>query len=352
VREVVSVDSTAAICAVGAGLEQISASVRAGLSRIRRSSIHDRGFEPVRMALVPEDALPPLAEPLERKPLTARHKRMLRLAAAAFATAAEAPPAPAFIGVHEPESGKTPVDEKAFLEALDQQLAKPTLDLAKSHVVPNGRAAAYFALRAGLDALAAGAPTVLVGAVDTYLDLALLANLDAEDRILTERVMDGFIPGEGAAFLRLRSGPSAPRPAAIVGGATTEHDPGHRYSTAPHKGEGLSNAFAKLAAEAMPRTFVSTMICGLNGESYFAKEWGVAHLRAAQLFAPDMTFNHPADCWGDAGAATGALLLALASHDLATGTRRAPALTWASSDRGDVGCATLDVPIDRSGHVR
>ena len=43
----------------------------------------------------------------------------------------------------------------------------------------------------------------IVGGVDTYLDLRLLATLDAEQRILGPRVMDGFIPGEGAAFYRL-----------------------------------------------------------------------------------------------------------------------------------------------------
>jgi 3-oxoacyl-[acyl-carrier-protein] synthase-1 len=317
--------------------------VRSGLSRFRASPFLDRSFEPLRLSLVPEDALPPLAEPLMSESLTSRHRRMLRLAAAAIEPTLEASPVPVFVGLHEPELRNPPIDETDFLAALGAQLAKPVLDLAKSHVFPNGRGAAYFALRAGLDALAAGAPTVVVGAVDTYRDLALLASLEAEGRILGERVMDGFTPGEGAAFLRLHAGSPLARPAAVFGGATTEHEPGHRYGSAPHKGEGLANALAKLAAEAMPRAFVRTMLCGMNGESYFAKEWGVARLRGSQLFAPDMTFDHPADCWGDAGAATGALLLALAAHDLANGLRRAPALTWASSDRGDVGCAALDL---------
>jgi 3-oxoacyl-[acyl-carrier-protein] synthase-1 len=47
-----------------------------------------------------------------------------------------------------------------------------------------------------------------------------------------------------------------------------------------------------------------------------------------------MTLEHPASCFGDTGAATGAILTALAVFAVATGHREGPALVWAASDHG------------------
>ena len=48
----VLISGSGAICSVGIGVPQIAASVRAGISRFGESSIYDRRFEPVRMALI------------------------------------------------------------------------------------------------------------------------------------------------------------------------------------------------------------------------------------------------------------------------------------------------------------
>jgi 3-oxoacyl-[acyl-carrier-protein] synthase I len=73
---------------------------------------------------------------------------------------------------------------------------------------------------------------------------------------------------------------------------------------------------------------VATTFAGFNGESFDAKMWGVAYLRHKDLFAPAMGIEHPADKFGDAGAAMGAILVALAAESLGRGTRRGPALVW------------------------
>jgi 3-oxoacyl-[acyl-carrier-protein] synthase-1 len=87
---------------------------------------------------------------------------------------------------------------------------------------------------------------------------------------------------------------------------------------------------------------LQTTFAGFNGENFGAKEWGVARIRHADLFAPTMKLEHPADCFGDTGAALGALLLAVANASLVTKQRPTPALIWASSDREDRACAWLD----------
>src|SRR5690348_7848694 len=73
------------ITAVGIGAKQTAASVRAGIARQADSSIYNKQFQPMKMALVPEDALPPLETTLESvQGLTSRQIRMLRLAGMAL----------------------------------------------------------------------------------------------------------------------------------------------------------------------------------------------------------------------------------------------------------------------------
>jgi 3-oxoacyl-[acyl-carrier-protein] synthase-1 len=347
------IENAGGLCAVGRGMAQIHASVRAGLGAFRATSIHDRHFEPITMALLPEDELEPLAEAIEGRVYTSRLRRMLRLAAPALRESVALLPAdrsaiPLFLALPELRPGARPIGNAEIFSAFAEQ-SGVALDGARSGLFPSGRAAALLALRAGARFLAEQrADAVLVGGVDTYLDLALLAELDAEGRILGQRVMDGFVPGEGAAFVLLRA-PAAtsteerPPSVALLGVATAE-DPGHRYSSEPARGEGLAHAMDSLfTAMPSPTAAIESVFAGFNGESFQAKEWGVARLRHTDRFAPAARIDHPADCFGDAGAALGALLLALAHAALIRGNRKGPALVFASSDREQRGCALLNL---------
>ena len=121
-------------------------------------------------------------------------------------------------------------------------------------------------------------------------------------------------------------------------------DEGHRYGTAPAKGEGLANAMAQLRQRAGQLAGpIGTTFAGFNGENFDAKMWGVARLRHNDFFSPTMLIEHPADKYGDAGAATGAILLALAAKSLSSGARQGPALVWAASDREPRACAVVSV---------
>jgi 3-oxoacyl-[acyl-carrier-protein] synthase-1 len=247
---------------------------------------------------------------------------------------------PLFLALPEKRAGVR--DERGlptFLELLGLQTNVP-FDLQRSKAFELGRAGGFFALQAALAALDAGAPQVLVGGVDSFLDLSLLAALDAERRLLGDDVRDGFVPGEGAAFLCLAR--KRPRQtSSVVRAVGTGHDPGHRYSDQPARGEGLSAALdaAQWRSSGLPP--VRTCFAGLNGESFGAKGWGVAHMRHHALFAPELLFEHPADLYGDVGAATAALLLALADETLRNDQRPGPALIWAASDHGPCGAAYL-----------
>src|SRR5262245_7014848 len=337
------------LCSIGSGTDQVWAAARAGIGRIVNSHVMDRHFEPIQMGLVPEDALGELNPEIEKLPLPSRARRILRLAVPALQALGKSVgrPLPVFLGLPD----LTPADAPwlAHMPAYLQKLTNGIVDREGSAIVPQGRAAGLMALELALNAIQADSTaTVIVGGVDTYLDLRLLATLDSEQRILGPRVMDGFIPGEGAAFYTLsgisatRVGPRGPR--VVVHATGTTMDPGPRYGSEPAKGEGLAASMvqARQRAGTLPGP-IATTFAGFNGESFDAKMWGVARVRHNDFFSPAMVIEHPADKYGDAGAATGAILMSLAAKSLSTGARSGPALVWAASDREPRACAVLSV---------
>jgi 3-oxoacyl-[acyl-carrier-protein] synthase-1 len=340
------IGATHVLCAIGRGTDQVWASARAGIARIGNSHVMDKHFEPIQMGLVPEEGLGSLTPEIEELPLPSRARRMLRLAVPSFQAVGQniGRPVPVFVGL----PALTPKDAPWFVHvpAYLQKLTNVPVDLQRSAIVPHGRAAGLMALELAMNAVSTDpAATVIVGGVDTFLDLLLLNSLDQEQRILGPRVMDGFIPGEGAAFFAL-SGSATPgaQPPVLVNGVASSMDEGHRYGTAPAKGEGLANAMAQLRQNAGKLSGpIATTFAGFNGENFDAKLWGVARTRHNDFFSPKMLIEHPADKYGDAGAATGAILLALAAKSLTEGTRRGPALVWATSDREPRACAVVSV---------
>jgi len=316
--------------------------------------MEDQYGEPIVMGLVDEDELPPLLDPLDDAGLPVQRRRLLRMAAPALVEALSAldttdraaPPLPLLLGA----AGKGPAGQPnavdvSFLEQLAMQADRP-LDLQHSRVLPQGRASGLLALQQALGMLARGeAPCVLVGGIDSYLDSRLVEALDAEGRLRTGEVQDGFVPGEAAAFVVVaRPGAGARAnltPLTRVLGMAFAHEPGHLYSDQPYLGEGLSQAFTALFAATPQTGRVRTLYAGLNGESFWAKELGVALLRNGARFEEPVRTEHPADAIGDVGAALGPVMLGLAALGLRGGYRPGPALVYCGSDREERAAALL-----------
>jgi 3-oxoacyl-[acyl-carrier-protein] synthase-1 len=342
------IGSTSVLCSIGGTTEQVWASHRAGIARIGSSHVMDRDFEPIQMGLVPEKALATLPPDIDALPLPSRARRMLRLAAPSFKAVAQSVPAPVRVFLGLPALTHEEAPWLKHMPAYLHVVSGVAVDREQSVIVPAGRAAGLVALERALVAVRDDpTATVVVGGVDSFLDLRLLGELVSEKRILGPRVMDGFIPGEGAAFITL-SGSEAQvtlrgGQRIAVQGTVSVMDPGHRHGTEPARGEGLAIALAQLREGLTAAAPVATTFAGFNGESFDAKLWGVARLRHTDFFAQTMAIDHPADKFGDAGAATGAMLVALAAQALATRTRSGPAFVWAASDREPRACALLSV---------
>lgn len=143
-------------------------------------------------------------------------------------------------------------------------------------------------------------------AVDTFHDEGRLDLLDSKFRLRSDRSVDGYLPGEAAVALMLEQ----PRPGAL---ATIETvavaDEPHPFSSElSSTGRGLHEVLAGL----IDRHGVQApwIVCDLNGESYRACEWGLMLTRLAPRLDTMRRLDHPADCVGDTGAATGGILLA------------------------------------------
>ncbi|MBX6362554.1 MAG: hypothetical protein IRZ00_01690 [Gemmatimonadetes bacterium] len=336
--------------AVGLSAPETAAAVRAALMRFEPIAYYDRHFKPFTVAQVPEDGLPPLAPALEGAPLPPRIARMLRLATAPLAECVAALPAterkpPLVLALPEIET-TLPLDGAAFLRALAAQ-TDGAFDAAASDATRRGRAGGLAAVGAAMQAVRSGRLRfALAGGVETYRDLYVLGTLDRDRRVKSAANLDGFIPGEGAAFLLLTTRAAAQAvglaPLASLGAVAEAVEPGHLHSAEPYRGDGLAAAVAGALAQAPTRAPVREVYSTMNGESHWAKEWGVASLRNRGAFAADHGMHHPADCYGDPGAAAGPLLAGLAALGIRDGYRGAPSLVYASSDAGPRAAVVLD----------
>lgn len=213
-----------------------------------------------------------------------------------------------------------------------------------------GQAGVFLALRDAMSRIRSGElDYCLVGGADSYFIDSRLERLDKSWRLRTDRNPDGFMPGEAAVLLLL----TTPQRAADLGtvplcrvgevAVATEREKidGERAST----GQGLAKAIGGALARSRPPAWV---LCDLNGESYRAFEWGLMQARLGEFLGEMKQLTHPADCLGDVGAATGALLVACAAHGFARlAAPEGPVLLWAGSDDGTRAALTVAPPDAR-----
>jgi 3-oxoacyl-[acyl-carrier-protein] synthase-1 len=311
--------------------------------RFAETPIRDHSFKPFTLAEVPEGGLPALSEQVSRETgLSAREMRMLRIGTMPLLEAVGTLPAsrnlpPLMLALPEMQPGGR-INEKRFLALFATQCSS-RFALDRSSAVDEGRAGGLVAVARAAQLIRSGqADFALAGAIDTYRDLYVLGTLDVEERVKSAVHLDGFIPGEGAAFLLLASD-SVARAAGMASLARLTRlalgdEPGHLYSKEAYRGEGLARTLSQLFGSGDLPSPVSEVFSSMNGESHWAKEWGVAFMRNRESFLEDHGMHHPADCYGDVGSACGPALVALAALGIRGGYRRSPSLVYCSSDRG------------------
>jgi len=229
-----------------------------------------------------------------------------------------------------------------FATATD--LTAETARGAQIECVVDGHAGGLLALeRAARQLVRGDAELCLVGAADSWLDVDRLEHLDYSGRMHSLNDRWGFTPGEGAAFCLVTTGTVARRlaltPLGELLAVASAQETNVMGSENVCTGDGLTSAFRSVL-DRQPR--VGHIYCDLNGETYRAEEYGFTICRMAESFENADCFTAPAECWGDAGAASGLLAVTMPLAAWAGGyDEGAVQLAWSSSATSPLRAAAL-----------
>jgi len=153
---------------------------------------------------------------------------------------------------------------------------------------------------------------VVITGTDSMLNGPLLAKKEEQARVLTASHSDGFIPGEGAACIRVEKPGDQPGQLIVEGlGLGTECAP--IGSGKPCRADGLTQAIQAALSEAgMEMGNMDFRITDLSGGQYFFRETSLAQTRTLRKRKEVFQLWHPAECTGEIGAAIGPAILVVA----------------------------------------
>jgi 3-oxoacyl-[acyl-carrier-protein] synthase-1 len=309
---------------LGLGALQTTMCARAGKLEPRRTSFRDSteaSIGAVRAPCLPDDLH--------------GYERLLALGAPALREAAGDLEGPIPLLLALPEAGRPDDDprfEAELLAALGEK-SGVSLDLARSEIFRAGQAGVGLAVERALARLREApdrkrAPMVIVGGLDSYYHPELLAWLDRTHRLHSLTTVNGFVPGEAAAFVVLSTpvpgaaarenkatAPIAFLPAVVTGREETV------LGDEPNVALAMTRTVrAALAGVAEP---VRWLLSDLNGERHRVTEYSRVTIRMSDLIPTDVDHTPIPERFGDVGAASGALMLVLACTLFQT--RAAPA---------------------------
>jgi len=339
------------ITPIGFNANMTHCSVKAGISGYALSDYDDNNGNPIKMSLIPDDVFSlvwesPALDYDEGDRSNLRHDHITILAIIAAQQAVEDRDVQSTI----PMVIATPA-AKSDIEGLPSIIGNLVrnsggwLERSISRNIFGERASGIDTLRFAFDYLyATDHDYVLVGGSDSYLDDEIITPLIESNRLLASGSGDGFVLGEGAGFLLLTKHRELAMEKDGYVVALSEpgiaDEPGSLGSNQPYLGEGLDQAF-KLALVQQPEQSIANIYSSMNGEHFWAKEFGVAQLRNSDYFTPECKIHHPADCFGDLGTATAPVLIGLAAQDLFNSTKQLSTLVYCSSDSEMRGAVVL-----------
>jgi 3-oxoacyl-[acyl-carrier-protein] synthase I len=339
------ISGTGMLTPLGLNAKQTSTSVRAGLSSFEESSLVDKNCQPYILSSLPDELLLELSWDFEfDQNITSRELRILQMSISPLIEVFGNLPhdhqeIPLLLGLPRDLMGES--DYGSNLIAMLDSIFPNKFDISQSITMCKGRASGLIAIHEACMVLENNdTDIIIVGAVDSYKDSNRLIALDMENRINSEETMDGFTPGEGAAFLLITKSETAEKNGmekkCKLVSSSVGFESGHLYSEEPYKGEGLANTFETLfSSNGNSLSKVATVFSSMNGENHFAKEWGVAYLRNQMFIEEEYSFEHPADCFGDTGAACGPLMMGIATDGILSSNMIKPVLVYTSSDSGE-----------------
>lgn len=327
-----------------------AAAVRAGVSAFSQHPyMIDTAGQPMRVAMSP--SIDPALQGVQR--LEALLYPAIEQALRPLAAGGHKPPRMVLaLSASSPRAGIFAQWPQQLLQGIQQRHAR---QFQAAAVFASGHASALLGVNAACAKLRQGElDACLVAGVDSHLEPETLEALEADDQLHGAGPLNnawGFIPGEaGAAILLMRESVARERglaPLAAVLGTGVASEPKRIKTETICLGEGLTHACGQALAALPAGHRVSDVYCDMNGEPYRADEYGFTALRLKEHFESASDFVAPADCWGDVGAAGGALHLILACAAKVKRYARGPlGFVWASSEGGERAAVLLASVMD------
>lgn len=326
------------ITPLGPSVATTVAAVNAGISAYQQSRYTTAAGDAITMAEVPTAIFDDFdAEIDEGESYNEQYDHMIKMAIVALektcCNQSIEQPIPLVLAM--PELDISPAIKHSLLVRNLAKNCARWISPALTRVCHSGRAAGMECIEFAFKYLCDKYDRILVGGSDSHSDYARLTPLDDMGRLLTIGSADSFAPGEAASFLLLTRHPEL---AQVRNGHIIKlhqpgiaEEPGHLFSKETYRGEGLDHAFKKAIA-LHTENRIHSIYSSMNGENHWAKEYGVAYLRNKAAFADPVRVEHPADCYGDLGAATATTLIALAVEHLHSHKNVYKHLVYSSSD--------------------
>ncbi|MBN4080459.1 hypothetical protein JYT31_02230 [Beggiatoa alba] len=328
------------INSIGADTVMISASVKAQISGYKTSDFFNMQGQPITLATVPDQVFSSVNIEVDHGNHYSVHTdRIIKIAIIAMheaiANQTIKKPIPLVLAMPEISEEANYIPYQQLINNLVNQKDLP-LRADGIRFISTGRAASILGLDSAIEILYKQEEDyVLIGGSDSHRNASRLYDLDEAERLSASNRMDGFVLGEGAGFLLLTRDPerALARGDQIIALTPpgSSQEPGHYYSDQPYRGDGLDQAF-KHALSDYTGEGIDTIYTSMNGEHYWAKEYGVAVIRNKKFLKEDFKVEHPADCFGDLGVASGSVLIGLAADHLLKQPDLATHLVTSSSD--------------------
>lgn len=331
---ILNIIGVGAVTPLGIGAPQTCAAIRAGLTGFKVSYCFDRVRGPTLRAEIPIRPRPNDCRPIDR---------LVALAATALQECLlmaqlDARHCVLLLGVREAfrAAGDSAWSETALLDSI--RSIEGLGFSSYSELIPYGNASAMFGLARARQLLSSGRITAcIVGGVDSLHTLADTRIFGRDCRFKSDDIAQGFIPGEGAAFIAIEKFGSDHSLANILGlGLAQESTATTVLGASQPSGYGLEEAMrAALVDSRLSEADLSFRLSDMNGESYRTYETLLASSRFYRTRREHFPMTLAAASIGETGAAAGALTLVLAATALARRHSPGPyAICEASSDEG------------------
>ena len=230
-----------------------------------------------------------------------------------------------------------------LLEVIKKWTEKPDLQ-----TIPQGNASSQFGIEQAAKIIENN-PTALciVGGIDSLLRASTLNWFEHTGRLKSVSYgrHQGLIAGEAVGFTIIEDparADQANRPilARITGlGLAEESSP--RASNSPSRNSGLTNACHAALKDHQGKE-IRAVFGDLNGENSRAVEWGMVDMRCFKDRHEQRQLWTPANCYGDIGAASGAVMTNIVTQGFARGWLQSPILMFCSDDHGSCGTLILE----------